>query len=212
MANLAQLSNVILEAVKKSNVGVLGIATAEVGEVLTIADFQTESTRSDIDSSNPLIIFRNAKNKKVTLAANAVASLRVVSHEAPEGLNVPQDLNGVQFATGLTQQANYSFMKELIENLDGDFDASKLTLTCVHRLAVGQADDPETPAMTPSCYNGSSDFYEAMRTAGGDQGAMQKAREELHASGLRDSMKGKTPASDPKLYSWVPIFKVSMSA
>jgi hypothetical protein len=204
------LSSTILEAVKKSNVGVLGIATTLVGDTLQISHIQTESNRSDIDASNPLIIFKDAKNKKVTLAANAVASLRVVSLNAPTDFNAANELAGEKFATGLTQRDNFQFMKELIENLDGDFDVEKLRIKCVHRLGVPSANDPETPAMTAACYNGSTDYYEALGNAGGDQSMMQRAREDLHTSGVRESLKGKTQATDPKLFAWVPVFSVTM--
>lgn len=204
------LSSTILEAVKKSNVGVLGIATTVVGDTLQISHIQTESNRSDIDATNPLIVFKDAKNKKVTLAANAVASLRVVSLNAPADFNAANDLAGEKFATGLTQRDNFQFMKELIENLDGDFDVEKLRLKCVHRLGVPSAHDPEVPAMTAACYNGSNDYYAALGEAGGDQTAMQRAREELHTSGIRESLKSKTQESDPKLFAWVPVFAVTM--
>lgn len=205
-----QLSKTILEAVKKSNVGILGVATVAVNETLKISNFQTESNRSDIDANNPLIVFVNSKNKKLTLAANAIASLRMVDPDAGD-VNAVTVLADTKFATGITQRTEFCFLKELIEKLDGDFNAEKMRLECVHRLNVPSADNPEMPAMVASCYNGSTDYYDALGQAGGDQTAMQRAREELHASGIRDSFKGKTPATDPQLYAWVPIFKLTMA-
>ena len=215
--DLKNLSLLIKEAAKASNVGVSGLNSVALGETLNIVDFKIAvNNRTDVDGKNPLIIMKGANSgAQHSVTANVLPSLRVVSSRAPVGYQPQQALAtaNVQFATGLTQRPEFCFMKEWLESLDTtQFDAEKMRLSCVARLNTPSANDATKPAMVPGCDNDTADYYAALGEANNDINAVIKAREALHASGVRPEYASALP-TDPttaNLFVWVPVFSVSM--
>ena len=152
------LSNVIKQASLDSNAGMQGLATAQIGDTLSIKTSKTSVTgRDDIKEENPLVIFKAlGKNKEFSITALALPNLRIV-HMSHTGLNVVDDLKETKFATGLTQRDEYTFLKEFIDNIDGEYDAEKMQIKCVGRLNVPSVINPEQPAMTTQRYKGAAE-------------------------------------------------------
>lgn len=212
--NFSVLSNAIKAASLNSNVGIQGLANAELNDVIKIRSMKTKVTgRDDVNEENPYIVLKaEGRNQELATTANAMPNLRVVHGDQPADFDAAAHLANTVMATGLTQQAEFTFFKELIDNLDGNFDAEKMTLTCVARLNVPSTNDPDAPAMVTSAYNGAADYLATIRsiTPADDANAIfQKAREDLHKTGVKPLYAGKTPATDPKLYVWVPVFRFS---
>lgn len=213
------LSKAIKAAALNSNVGIQGLAQAEPGDVITITNMKTVVTgRNDVNEENPYIVLKaKGRNQELSTTANAMPNLRVVHSDQPESFDAAKYFtdNNIKFSTGVTQNAEFTFLKELIDAIDGDFDASKMELNCVGRLLVPSTNDPEKPAMSTQCYNGSAEYLATIRniTPGEDANAVfQSAREELHKSGIKAAFASKTPATDPKYFVWVPVFRFKMSA
>lgn len=216
MADLSSLAKIIRDAAKASNVGVSGLSNVNLNEVLNIVDFKTlVNNRTDVTAQNPLIIMKGANSgAQHSITANVLPSLRVVSSKAQPGFQAATALVGTKFATGLTQKAEFCYMKEWLESLDTvALDAEKIRLTCVARLNTPSAHDATKPAMIPSCYVGVSDYYSAINEANNDFNAVIRAREELHASGIKAEYANAQPtdAASANLFVWVPVFAVSIA-
>lgn len=214
--NFLALSTAIKAAALNSNVGIQGLANAEVNDVITIKSSKTSVTgRTDVNEENPYIVMKvEGRNQELATTALAMPNLRVVHSSQPADFNAAANLANTVFVTGLTQNAEYTFLKELIDNLDGVFDAEKMSLTCVARLNVPSTNDPEKPAMVTSAYNGAADYLATIRAISPSDDAnavFTKAREDLHLSGVKAALAGKTPATDPKYFVWVPVFKFAMA-
>lgn len=209
MTDLQGLGALIKTAAKASNVGISGLNTVVVGDVVSITEYKTESTRSDISVTNPLVIFTSATHKQHSASVMSLPSLRVLAPTAPAGFDAPTALLGTQFATGLTQRPEFMFMKEFIDKLDGELDAGKLSLTCVARLNTPSANDATKPAMVASAYEGAFDYYTALGEADGDTSAIMAAREELHKSAVKPEHVAATPATKPEVFVWVPVFRAT---
>jgi len=209
--NLVNLSKVIAQASLDSNAGMQGLATAQVGDVLRIkASRDSVTGRTDITEDNPLVIFgAEGKNKEFSINAVALPNLRIV-HMDHASADVAVLLKDTQFATGLTQREEFTFLKEFIDNIDSTFDAEKRVITCVGRLNVPDVNLPDSPAMTTMSYNGAAEYGATIRsfTGNDNQAAFQTARQELHESGVKSALKSKNPGEDPAYFVWVPVFKV----
>lgn len=195
------------ESLAKSSAGMQALGNIEIGDVINIVDFKTESTnpRARVSVENPSYIFEGKNRRKFQVSGQGIPTMRVVAAGKDASI----------FGTDLslnTARTNpdMEFFKQALESLDEGraIDITTVKFECIAKLVQSDMNDQVKPALIPSCYKKYDDYLAETRVDNVDWNA---ARTRLHGSGIKAEFVNKSwaNADDRKYFSTTPVFSVN---
>lgn len=195
------------ESLAKSSAGIQALGSVEVGDVINLVDFKTESNnpRARVSPENPSYVFESQNRRKFQVSGDGIPTIRVMV----EGKNAA-DLGSEMTLAAVRTNPNIEFFKQALESLDEGkaLDITAVKFTCVAKLVQSEMIDQARPAMLASCYKKYDDYLAETR---GDNVDWNAARTRLHQSGIKPEFVTKSWANqdDRKYFSTTPVFTVA---
>lgn len=196
----AQIAAALRKAVNESNVGVSALGNVNENTTLRIAHIETARAGSPfITSDTPMYhLVVIGSQQRFQVSSNGMPALRCVKETEAGAI----DFSKLKTTSDLAGEGRITFLKNLVDELDGNIDVDTLQLKCIGKVV--RTTDSGEPAMLPRFYKGSAAYYNAVQ----NNQAGFTAIADLYASGKISGAETMTIASHPRNFAWTPVFAV----